>query len=413
MFFQVGAPRIKKTISKSANIKELLEDGEFTARLVRLLVVPSRTGRYRLPRYWPRRYWCPSPSPPAPCPSDDRTTADAVITFAETTPSPNQKGTKRSRDEEFSRHYKRIKTSRQNGAEVVPHVATNLLSLPAELHWHIFSYIPSIRDAIAFGLTSRYFLSVCRKSVIDHYVSFIGKWAGANVVSIGNAVAPNDYPPGLFSAEELETLRHQKYDPPFPPTGRRLVEARPFSLQHFRYPSISELEDLSIAGVDQLSLKLYMDCSLDGISNKDLMHASPAIFDTDDWIPKDETWILRNLTTKQIVRPEAIALSPDYIDGPDIKGLGFGEVIVSRTCWATLPDLIMDDLASVWRGVWAGHRFDIVTLARHQDTTDEAEWGDASEEVVEYIDRIWTIIYGRNWREVIHTSVREGARSRL
>jgi hypothetical protein len=51
-----------------------------------------------------------------------------------------------------------------------------------------------------------------------------------------------------------------------------------------------------------------------------------------EFFPTNEPWILRNLTNKQFVRAEAIALKPEFIHGPDIDILGFGEVVLSRVC---------------------------------------------------------------------------------
>ena len=117
--------------------------------------------------------------------------------------------------------------------------------------------------------------------------------------------------------------------------------------------------------------------------------------------PEDQPWILRNLTTQEYVRSEAIALKPEYIHGPNIDFLGFGEVILSRVCWSTDPWVAMSYKGGIHRGVWAGHRFDITTLARHeQDTEKEKGWEDVSERVAEEIARIWESEYGRNWRQL-------------
>lgn len=41
----------------------------------------------------------------------------------------------------------------------------------------------------------------------------------------------------------------------------------------------------------------------------------------------------------------------------------------------------MHDTSNISRGVWAGHCFDITTLARHGDEIQGAEWRDVSKEV--------------------------------
>ena len=105
--------------------------------------------------------------------------------------------------------------------------------------------------------------------------------------------------------------------------------------------------------------------------------------------PEDQPWILRNLTTREYVRSKAIALKPEYIHGPNIDFLGFGEVILSRVCWSTSPSVAMPYEGGIHRGVCAGHYFDITTLARHEQDTKEKEWKDVGEEVAKEIASIW------------------------
>jgi hypothetical protein len=61
----------------------------------------------------------------------------------------------------------------------------------------------------------------------------------------------------------------------------------------------------------------------------------------------------------------------------------------------------MSDTANISRGVWAGHRLDITTLARHRDETNEVGWSDASDEVAREIAVIWENEYGADWRETL------------
>jgi hypothetical protein len=107
------------------------------------------------------------------------------------------------------------------------------------------------------------------------------------------------------------------------------------------------------------------------------------------------------LTTKQFVRSEAIALKREFIHGPKINVLGFGEVVMSRICWSTSKSVAMEDTTNISRGVWAGHCFDITTLARHKDETNGAGWSDVSDEVAREIAGIWESEYGANWRETL------------
>lgn len=79
------------------------------------------------------------------------------------------------------------------------------------------------------------------------------------------------------------------------------------------------------------------------------------------FVPKDQAWILRNLTTKEFVTSGGIALDEKFINGPFIRGIGFGEVVMSRTCWSSSDRISMTYRGQIHRGVWAGHRFDITT----------------------------------------------------
>jgi hypothetical protein len=59
--------------------------------------------------------------------------------------------------------------------------------------------------------------------------------------------------------------------------------------------------------------------------------------------------------------------------------------------------------SNISRGVWAGHCFDIKTLARHnRDKIEEGvKWTDVSEEVVSEIGGIWKSEFGPDWRETV------------
>lgn len=132
----------------------------------------------------------------------------------------------------------------------------------------------------------------------------------------------------------------------------------------------------------------------------DMMSQLCSTFTNTTYFAMRQQWILRNLTTKQLVRSEAIALSPDYIHGPCIDVIGFGEVVVSRICWSSSSSISMGDTINISRGVWAGHCFDITTLSRHEAERDAAEWSDVSDEVVKEIAGIWESEYGVEWRDI-------------
>lgn len=124
--------------------------------------------------------------------------------------------------------------------------------------------------------------------------------------------------------------------------------------------------------------------------------------DMSSFYPEDEAWVLRNLTTKEYVRADAVALRPEYIRGPDIKYLGFGEVVAMRISWTSDGDLglLMDGEEDVNRGSWAGHRFDITVLDEKEMVEDG--WRDVSDETARRINELWMAEFdSHDWREEI------------
>ena len=62
----------------------------------------------------------------------------------------------------------------------------------------------------------------------------------------------------------------------------------------------------------------------------------------------------------------------------------------------------MHNINDIHRGVWAGHRFDITTLDRHeQEMAGVIEWKDVSEEIVYEVAEIWERAFGADWRNYI------------
>jgi len=378
--FQLVAPRAKLALSWSGKLGEILFDGS-AKDLVYLLAIPVRQQHD----------------------SPQNTPIDSIKTICK-----EERGVKRNRDDdnghaEPPRYRKQSKVQTGN-EKMVSNTVVALSNLPLELHRLIFSFIEDIKDVISLSITNQYFLSIGRECLEDYYTSHFGQWAGTNIVCVGHDVKPSDYPPGLFSNEELEVLQQKSTDIPddwrYPDEGA--VRNEPFTLEHFTYPTVSMIEEPTNS-LNNIICYLMGSCIRRGISKDPaFFHIEPHFWVTNEtYFPTDQQWILRNLTTRQIVRSDATALSPDYISGPNIRVLGFGEVVMSRICWSTSSCVSMKDTTNISRGVWAGHCFDINTLSRHKAETRGEEWIDVSEEVAKEIASIWEGEYGANWREII------------
>jgi uncharacterized membrane protein YgcG len=104
----------------------------------------------------------------------------------------------------------------------------------------------------------------------------------------------------------------------------------------------------------------------------DLVAAAPIT--RDDRFPPNEAWVLRNLTTRQLVRAEALAPSGQNVCGPFVGveagsggacagGASFGDVVALRTRFGSQYEVTEEgEERSEHEGLWVGHCFHITTL---------------------------------------------------
>ncbi|KAH0551563.1 hypothetical protein GP486_007218 [Trichoglossum hirsutum] len=270
-------------------------------------------------------------------------------------------------------------------------------SLPVELHDLIFEEL-DIEDILSLSLTNLHLWEIGQRHIHSFFMSFIGPWAGESVICVGDYLMKGDYPPGRLTEAEKEEMYEiaGKYRNNH---GRdELMSLHKFLVNGCRgsYPYV-EFPEYLLGRV--VSSKRYNYYGLPKHLRDQIVNAlTPEI---SQFFPENQPWILRNLSTREYVCSEAIALKPEYIHGPNIDYFGFGEVILSRICWSSDPSVSTPYKGGIHRGVWAGHRFDITTLARHEQGQGKELWVDVSEEVAEEIEAIWEAEYGSDWREVI------------
>ncbi|PNP51173.1 hypothetical protein THARTR1_08235 [Trichoderma harzianum] len=302
-----------------------------------------------------------------------------------------------------SPHQQQKKTKPSDAKDEAKTNPATLSKLPVELQRLIFDEIFLIEDIACFGLASQQLWAIARDYIDTYYASFLGSWAGQRIVFVGDDVETGDYPPGLFSEEELDELP-ETVDIPYNYEVPDITweEDVPMTLHHFTLPLFARKE--KFLNLSELSTDIYTACR-----DRNKFRYDPALKSTyrdilteeATYYPQDRPWILRNLITKEFVRSEAIALKPEFIHGPFIDGFGFGQVIISRICWSTDPCTSINCELPIHRGVWAGHAFDVTTLATHRAETMETEWRDVSEEVANEIAIICASKYGPNWHKII------------
>jgi hypothetical protein len=249
-------------------------------------------------------------------------------------------------------------------------------------------------DVFHLSLTCRHFWHVGRTHIEDYYMSHLGRWTGENIVAVGwfHQDETGDNPPGLFTKKQEEKFARNR---------RR--EVLPWNLNHF-IDDYNDNEEIDVDDIlpDILTKPLLESKDVHQMLPADMLQVYRTVLPrTANFYRNDERWILRNLTTKEFVRADAIALKPEFINGPEIEHLGFGEVVLSRICWSHIADNKFPQDPNIHRGSWAGHKFDITTVARHQSESREHEWTDVSDEVFEHISRIWKKKFGDDWKDIV------------
>lgn len=289
------------------------------------------------------------------------------------------------------------------------------MTLPQDIIQQILDELQDIEDVICLGLTCSKMWDSALAEICEwtmHESMTTPTWARQPIVCVGEALGEDDYPPGLFSQDEIQELkecpvydekRTERY-------GNDDEEAWYWAMQigYFAFEEVSEEVDESIlpyVQIDKKLCKLSRDGRLDASFDK---VAEQLFFGLFEYTPEDEPWVLVNLTTRQFVRAEAIALKPEYIHGPWIEKIGFVNVILMRTFWGCTDTSYLKhfDLQSRLisrRGKWAGNKFMVVTLSYLEDLKQRSdrEWTDVSGEVGAEIDTLWTKRFGSNWREII------------
>lgn len=258
-----------------------------------------------------------------------------------------------------------------------------LYNLSSNIHHTIFSNLENVEDVLRLSLTNRYFWAVGILHIEDHIINSLAPWAGEQIICVSDQCKPCDFPPGLVGPTEQAELRNL-YEwnglDTFPiqqpykkqggsPLSQNLIKCfREYEAKH----RLSELDRTEI-----------------------LMGLRPEIL---EFYPRDRQWILRNLSTKEYVRGDVIALREEFTHGPQIDVLGFAEVLISRISWSS--ELVRiganENLA---RGKWAGHRFDITPMSLHEQSTPNECWKDVSGEVFREMDVILGGEIGDDWRD--------------
>ncbi|KAK2598049.1 hypothetical protein QQS21_005826 [Conoideocrella luteorostrata] len=372
--FDIAAPRAGQMIQMCGLMTEILFDGS-ARNLVNALVVPRRLKRAS------REANSRLASPNSAAKHQARSTSIQSSTWSEKTKGP-----------------------------CVGNGTVDLLSLPVELLCYIFDELEFIQDVLSLGMANRHLWRIAEENLEQYYRSFYGQLSNQNIVCFGEYTEPHDYPPGIFSDAEIQHLQRCKFgdmvtvDADFDWGGEADMLEHPFTPYDFTMEEVAEEVKTDVDLRSEYIKLLGYFCRKGILDDCAFQAVSPGwAIDSTTYVPEDRPWILRNLTTTEFVRSEAIALRPEFIHGPYIEHIGFGEVILSRIGWTSHDREGKAKPGTIYRGVWAGHRFDIVDLASHDDDASASgvQWTDVSSEVADEIAKIWEEVFGENWRDDI------------
>ncbi|EZF30427.1 hypothetical protein H101_05935 [Trichophyton interdigitale H6] len=277
----------------------------------------------------------------------------------------------------------------------------DLAGLPVEIHYIIFESL-SLQELYRLGLTCHCLWAVMMPVLARRCMESLGTWAGTPVIctsDLDTLGGDNPYPPTLLQPEDLEELDEGLDAGELPDEIDGCYAWSPVNLFELAGARYDHPRDFRAYAISELFFGNRTE------DPKRLAHIS-IFLRAPTFYPTDRQWVLRNLTTREFVRPAAVALDKAYIRGPFIDVIGFGEVILSRTVWYDdLPsDVRDDDLSSYIRDdSWAGHCLDIVPIT---DLDEGGPWNDISDQVSQHIERIGKHKFGDNWR----THIQERAR---
>ncbi|KAG5653997.1 hypothetical protein H0H81_008579 [Sphagnurus paluster] len=253
---------------------------------------------------------------------------------------------------------------------------------------------------------------------------FAPSWAGDRLICIGDYTCADDLPPSMLTGEDLEYINNQAFveddsdvdehgTNSFSDIDSDLEEVALWSelaMLQRRHPDW-ELQKLSARKRRKRAYEweLYVRflhhrgwgrtdgsfCVEEDVLNRLItIRDIPRDLEFDEEDSDDDEignreqeikpdYVLRNLTTKEFVRGDAIRDLRKNVRYPRLRQLSFNHVLLARITWSSDPSLSMPYEGPLHRGVWAGHRFDISEIGTVFDGQQSmGSWKDVSEVVL-------------------------------
>ncbi|KAF8058662.1 hypothetical protein FPV67DRAFT_1455191 [Lyophyllum atratum] len=282
----------------------------------------------------------------------------------------------------------------------LPEESLENATLPAELLTMILGEVEDLTDIVCFVLSCRRYYEIGRPILEARFEEILTySWAGNRLICVGDGVSINDLPKGMLTEDEMEILGEEfgpdsgdddsQYD-----TGvyEQLVFVQSlhpdWSLNHRRAHFFHKHTQLCVYFM-RLWNRRYNKSSPPRLYwgevrvLEELTEVADLPLPEYGKIPEMyRSHVLRNLTTKEYIRGDAVHEARETPDMPYLGDLTLLHLLLLRITWASDPSLAIPDVGAIesHRGAWAGHRFDFSDIRTVQDDEGGAidDWKDVS-----------------------------------
>ena len=228
----------------------------------------------------------------------------------------------------------------------------------------VVEHIEERSDSIALGLTCEGFWQILQRHIQRNYTKAAAPWAGTKIAFQGSYCY--DLPTPFLEDGLLENLVPQEN---FSKSWQRF---RLFFWLHEKFDKPVGPHNIALKWIE--AINSHEDCGI-APARWEQMRTEIACHDL---FPKDRPWTLRNLTTKETVHSKIMETKTPGNEQARV-GVRFEDVLLMKICWTTFASHGDEKLDH--RGVWAGHRFDIVTSEAHSKEEDVKDWRDITDAV--------------------------------
>lgn len=253
--------------------------------------------------------------------------------------------------------------------------------LPAELISNILHDVGASKtDVVALGLCSRILWMHVLRHIQDDYNKSISPWASTPLICTGTWL--EDLPvhmPKLLP----EFQQHQEDWDEERSTfvaARGHYRNRMCPARRWNWSAVTSYLDVGEEDVVAMWRKAFrmVSSGLDTSNEPMERDLERALAQPTE---REGAWLLRNLTSHEVVQLKVSQAGAGgtvaYVSG--VSGLSLDTALLMRTCWSLDDDEFLHRIA--WRGVWAGHCFEVIP--DDGDRAHEDGWQNVTTDIVQ------------------------------